>query len=293
MSGRYEGTHRWQYGGSARLASMGCTPTSVANALRCATGGAIDLSGDQVLAKVAPAEETNPATPGWSLGDAALAASRIPGAPPLAIHHGPWVDVEAARAAGYGVILQGDSDQFLSGCSGAFDGNHCVFVHPDNDGGSWLLGDPICGDWRSERAATLQRYAEKLSGLQVRFATFDVPVPYVAQPEEPEMSYREIVYPFPAPRTWTVKAGTTLSGYDPRQPGQALNTTTFAADSSADADAHVWIEWITPSPGAPDGGPFLRVTNGIYAGQLIVEAEVELAPEQAAVTLGPGLYRVS
>lgn len=177
---RYSGAHRSQLapGSSARLRSMGCTPTSLANALRCATGGAIDLSGDQVLAKVKLSEETNPASPGWSLDDAQLAAKRIPGAPPFAVHQATWGFVEASLRSGYGIVLQGDSDQFIGGCSGAFDGDHCVFVHPDVLVTGQRLGDPICANWRAERLDVLQKYAVKLSGLSVRYGTFTQPIPF-------------------------------------------------------------------------------------------------------------------
>lgn len=181
MTLHYEGRHRSQYatGASARLRSMGCTPTSLANALRCATGGQVDLSGDQVLALVAPAEETNPTSAGWSLEDAGLASSRISGAPPFAIRRAPWAEVVAALAAGYGVVLQGDSDQFPSGCSGAFDGDHAVFVHPDQVSGLQRLGDPICSTWRQESPTILQRYAEKLSGILVRFGICMTTIPSI------------------------------------------------------------------------------------------------------------------
>lgn len=89
------------------------------------------------------------------------------------------------------------------------------------------------------------------------------------------------IYPYPAPVTWRVKAGTTLSGYDPNYPGQAFKTTTFTSDSSANADADVYVSWdVSPAP-IPKGGPFLRVTNGIFGvqsghpqGLLIVKALV-------------------
>lgn len=110
--------------------------------------------------------------------------------------------------------------------------------------------------------------------------------PGVDPPPEAEMSFDRTIYPFgtraaPVQRTWIVRKGTTLEGYDPLQPGAPVQTVTFDADSSAQADAEVWINWIGPPPGAPIGGPFLRVTDGGYAGQLILESTVELQPAPA------------
>lgn len=71
--------------------------------------------------------------------------------------------------------------------------------------------------------------------------------------------------PYPAPKTWFVKAGTTLSGYSPKHPGAPVRTITFAHDSSAHAAAEVSISWPgNPHPPVPHGGPFLEVTDGSY-----------------------------
>lgn len=173
----YQGDHRSQYdpGASVRLRQMGCTPTSGANAARVQTGGAVDLSGDQVLAKLAPEEEQNPLTPGWTLGDLRTALSRIAGVPGLVIRRTDWPTLAAMRAAGHVIVLQGDSEEFPNGCSGAFDGDHCIIVHPDNAGTDWIIGDPICPDWTSQPEAIVRRYAENLWGPTVTYGTFAAP----------------------------------------------------------------------------------------------------------------------
>jgi hypothetical protein len=176
----YAGTHRSQYDGSA-LASENCTPTSGANGARASTGGTIDRAGGQIRSLVARNEETNPATPGWSLEDLKLGMSRISPSVPFEIRSGGWSGVVAAHDAGLFVALQGDSDQFGDGtCSGAFDGNHCVGIHPGTaaDGtGTWPLADPICPTRRQEKPVTLRAYAEKFGGTSFRFGVFTTPVP--------------------------------------------------------------------------------------------------------------------
>lgn len=174
MSVYYQGRHRTQFDGGA-LAGENCTPTSGANGARCATGGAVDRSGTQIRSLVARSEETNPATAGWSLTDLDLAMSRI--SVPFSIGTGGWDGLRSVRASGRGTALQGDSDQFTTGCSGAFDGNHCIYVHPEtNSSGLWLIGDPICSDWRWEHESVLKAYASKFNS-NISYGVFTTPVP--------------------------------------------------------------------------------------------------------------------
>lgn len=100
----------------------------------------------------------------------------------------------------------------------------------------------------------------------------------------------------PNPRAWTVPAGTTLRGYSPTQPGQVVKSVTYAAPAVGHADATVGVQWPgLAHPPVPNGAPFLRVTDGTFAGLLIVAAVVLLDPPAPAPTptkLGPGLYEV-
>lgn len=85
---------------------------------------------------------------------------------------------------------------------------------------------------------------------------------------------------FAAPRTWRAKAGQTLRGYSPAQPGKVVKTVTFATATPALADATVYVSYPGTSPApVPNGGPFLRVTDGAFAGLLIVASLVTLDPE--------------
>jgi len=170
-AGYYAGAHRTQYDGST-YANQNCAPTTCANGARASTGGRVNLSGGDVRELVDRAEETNPLKPGWSLADAALAMKRK--GVPFEIRSGGWPAVEKAHAAGLFVSLPGDSDVFGDAtCSGAFDGDHQVGIHPGADAlGRWPLADPICPDRRYERPAVLRAYAEKLGGTAFAFGVF-------------------------------------------------------------------------------------------------------------------------
>lgn len=176
---RYLASHEYQYrtGNSPRTRSSGCVWTTASVGADAATGGRVDLAPDIVLSKVKPSEETSPSTPGWSLQDVDLAMSRI--GVPFEIRSGlGWSGVKAARKAGLYVVLQGDSDRFVGGCSGKFDGDHCIGLPPDkvNERGEWAIDDPICPVLTYESEATLRAYATKFHPL-VRFGVFTTPVP--------------------------------------------------------------------------------------------------------------------
>jgi len=171
------GVHRTQFDGST-YAGSNCTPTSGANGARESSDGKYDHSGGYIRALVKRSEETDPNSPGWSLADLDLAMKRAN--IPFTVRSGAgWAAVRAYRESGHGIALQGDSDQFTTGCSAKFDGDHCVYVHPETSSREgvvyWLLGDPICGDWRWEKESVLRHYAEKFSP-SIRFGTFDTPV---------------------------------------------------------------------------------------------------------------------
>jgi len=157
----YLNRHISQFDGSAKQGSN-CTPATGANGLAAVTGGTIVRTGAWVRGKVKPSEETNPLTPGWSLQDLDLAMSRVPTF--FDIHGGEgWDKLLSAHRAGYYIALQGDSDVFgNSTCSGAFDGLHCIGIHPAENGPLWRIDDPICKAARWESPTVIRRYAEKL-----------------------------------------------------------------------------------------------------------------------------------
>lgn len=160
---RYLNPHVTQYDGS-RYAASNCTPASGANGANAATKGRVAKTGGQVRALVARDEETNPGTPGWTLQDLRLAMTRID--VNFTIRSGSgWVALAKAHDDGYYIAVQGDSDRFTdSTCSGAFDGDHCIGVHPDEDStGRWRIDDPICRVARYERPEVIRAYAQKFA----------------------------------------------------------------------------------------------------------------------------------
>ena len=171
----YRPPHASQFDGTAK-AGQNCTPTSGANGANASSGGIVHLTGGQVRSELRVSEEVNPATPGWHLKDLDLAMSRI--GVPFSIRTGSgWSGVTSALNAGLYVALQGDSDQFgNSTCSGVFDGDHCIGVHPDRSGTRRWIDDPICKSGRWEEEAVLKRYAQKL-WPDIRFGVFTSPVP--------------------------------------------------------------------------------------------------------------------
>lgn len=183
MSDYYLPTHRTQFDGST-YASSNCTPTSGADGLAAATGGRINLSGGTLRSYLPRSMETNPKTPGWSLQDLQKAVARLPAtwkAPAFIPKTGNWTALARDLDLGYFVVLQGDSDQFGNGtCSGVFNGDHAVGLHPLNAAKPDVqLGDPICTAWREERATVLTNYAAKLSGstARLRYGIFATAVP--------------------------------------------------------------------------------------------------------------------
>ena len=181
----YTGVHRTQFDGSI-YAAENCNPTSIANGARASSGGKIDKSGGQVRAIVKRSEETNPATAGWSLEDAKLACDRMGVA--YTIHRGTWSDIIAFSNAGHFVHVQGDSDQFPNGtCSGTFNGDHSVGLHPNVYNGLRLLADPICKTTRYESETVLRNYAQKYANNTtngvIRCGVFSAIVPNTGTPD--------------------------------------------------------------------------------------------------------------
>jgi len=185
MTERYRNEHRSQYDPdcSTRTRRQGCVWTSLSNGIDAQSGGRRLMSPDSVLALIRPTEETNPATPGWSLGDAALAMQRAH--IPFEVRSGRgWDAVLEARSAGLYVVLQGDSDVFSDAtCSGVFDGNHCIGMHPDTDSEDRSrIDDPVCPNARYTGRSILRMYAQKLSS-GILFGVFTNPVPAIYPPE--------------------------------------------------------------------------------------------------------------
>lgn len=183
LGGLYVNRHRSQYapGCSTLTRREGCTWTSTANAADAATGGKVDRTPDQVHSLVPKSEETNPATPGWSLADAKKAMTKM--GVPFEIRSGQgWQRVVDAWNEGRYVVLQGDSDRFPSGCSGDFDGDHAIGTHPAprlvNGLRQRWINDPICPTGRWEFEYILRNYAIKFWAT-IMFAVTN-PVPRVA-----------------------------------------------------------------------------------------------------------------
>ncbi len=180
---RYTNRHVSQYGPwSTVTRQSGCTWTSGSNGIDAQSGGKVTRTPDQVHALVPRGDETSPATPGWSLDDLHLAMLRMKPQIPFRVRSGSgWTALVEAHDKGHYLVVQGDSDVFSnSTCSGAFNGDHAIGVHPnENQYGHWRIDDPICGTARYELPSIIERYAEKFAP-STRWGEFVNPVPLLA-----------------------------------------------------------------------------------------------------------------
>lgn len=185
LGGRYLNRHRSQYEPIASPVTRreGCTWTTGANGADASTGGKITPSPDRVHNELKKSEETDPGTPGWSLADLKKALGRLGVAFEVRSGRGWGAVVHALDVEHLYVGLQGDSDRFPSGCSGEFDGDHAIGVHPASRVVNGLrqrwISDPICKTGRWEWEHIIRSYAIKLSA-SVRFGVFLKPVPLAA-----------------------------------------------------------------------------------------------------------------
>lgn len=209
--------HRSQYGlgRSAITRTSGCTWTAVSNGADAASAGRVDYTPDEVHATLAHHEETNPETPGWSIPDAVEAAKRM--AAPLEDRSGTgWLALAADHADGYALIVQGDSDRFGNEtCSGWFDGDHAIAVHPMTKVVSgveyWWINDPICPTGRWERKGVIKAYAEKLA-VRCRYGRFVRKVLRLPVPTRPHV----VFLPGAVVRIYTLNIAGNIIAYEDR-----------------------------------------------------------------------------
>lgn len=280
----YQGDHRTQFDGGA-LQSSNCVPASLADAAEAVTAGHIDRTGSQVRRLVAISEETNPATPGWSLEDADLAARRLGISLTVTPNDRPglWDNVGTLRDQGRFVILQGMSSVFTEGCSSRFDGGHCIALPPlTRSDGLWRIGDPLCRDWRWERPSVIRRYAEALSGAGKARYGFTDTVPMVL-PDTSTEDDMTIISPVPT-ATGHVSSSGAVDIWLPDGRKQHVPLSAVKADVTEYA--------INQSDGkAPKGGPFRRLAEKPYAGWYVASAVVKWSapPPSGDVTHDVGL----
>lgn len=196
MVDRYNQPHVSQYREDCSTTTRvyGCTWTVGANGVSATTGGRYRPSPDKVHSMVRSYEETDPTTRGWSIPDLALACDRMGVGFDNKTGDLGWDGLIKLSNAGHYIALQGDSDVFDSEggnhCSGAFDGPHCLGLHPDhgiNDKGQAIraYNDPICKERHWELESVLYRYASRFGG-SIRFGAFTGVVPIVGSTPAPK-----------------------------------------------------------------------------------------------------------
>jgi len=186
----------------------------------------------------------------------------------------PNRDLEAAlrgpASRGFAIAgLMSKVSTFLRRWDPPFTGAHDTYVEPVGDSKHVLWLDPLA-KWGFKGdiipVETVLTFNAPFGVGNVRMAV-----------EGSQRGYRLTVAKYAQPKSWKVTKGTMLYGYDPDYPGGPVRTASFSADSSASADAEVTVSWPgnqSPPVPVPHGGPFLRVTTGIFEGLLIVKARV-------------------
>jgi hypothetical protein len=192
LGGYYLNPHRTQFDGSP-LERENCTPDAAANGANAATGGRVNKTGGQVRALIPRSQETDPSTPGWSIPDVDHAMAKLGVGFENRTGKG-WAGLISALDTGHYAILQGDSDQFSNAtCSGVFNGNHCIGIHPArrvvNGSTQHWINDGICKTGRWEYDYILRRYASKLAA-NIRFGVFTTAVPKAAAPAPATVTLR-------------------------------------------------------------------------------------------------------
>jgi len=87
------------------------------------------------------------------------------------------------------------------------------------------------------------------------------------------------VEPFATPRRWQTRyVAQRLSSYLPSHPGSPVKTARFLAHQLSPCRRSRAVQWVGMTAHVPGGYPFLRVSDGVFAGQLVVEANVRLDP---------------
>ena len=210
----YVAEHESQYGSdrSERTRTSGCVWATLSTGVDAQSGGQLDPEPDAILALVKRSEETNPLTPGWSLIDAQKAMARL--GVPFSIRSGAgWDVLKAYRDSGFYVVLQGDSDRFATGCSGAFDGDHCIGLPPGltNATGKWAINDPICTVLTYQSEATIRAYAEKFR-RDIAFGVFTVQVPTIDLPDTGTGD--EMIDLYAVPGRWQAQFKAGAQAYD-------------------------------------------------------------------------------
>lgn len=180
-----------------------------------------------------------------------------------------WAGVLLALKEGRGVIIQYTRgfipSAYRAGVDPSFTGGHAAYINGILPNGNLDYADPLAGDngFIELPPEYMKRAAEAMfSG--VRFAVTRIT-------KEDELHAVVEFHPFPeGERRWRVPAGETIRAYDPAYPNKVIKTMKFANASSASGSGKAYIRWygIDPAP-VPRGGPFLRVTNGTFAGLYI------------------------
>ena len=258
LDGYYLNPHRSQYDGSPNQYTN-CTPTAVANAANAATGGAYNKTGGQVRSLLRSWEETTPGG-GWSIWDADKAMGKVGIGFINASMSGRsstvgWNALINVLESGHSVVLQGESSAFSDKtCSGTFNGDHCIHIHPASRdlpaGRQRWIDDGVCKEGRWEFESTLKNYAMRYN-TSIRFGYFTDKVHKLVETHHVAIAHGASL------RFYTL-SGSCIRGW--------TDQTWSAHDSGASCGP------IIPRPtcsGSSKGLQTVIVSNGMFAGRCL------------------------
>jgi len=250
----YSNQHYSQYAATqAIVRSQGCNPTTGSNGADASTGGKVKQGPDAVWNLIPESQQSNPASPGWSMTDLDKAMAKLN--VPFTNRTGePWTKVLSYIQQGHYLALSGDCDQ-LGGCTG-FLGNHTLGVHPfHHSTKGQRCNEPTRADYNYYSLDKLKNYAVKFSGSvnSIVFGTFDLVVPQLGANMAKFVQANG--YGVGSGKLLTVPAGSEWRYLDETPGGKFLVPTTVNVYGLIDAHKNDYLAGI--STGAPysDGSP--------------------------------------
>lgn len=291
-----EGPHYWPDGRADLSHWEDCAWCSAGMAYDVATGGKIQptlIDMELVRSRVmGPSDGTNAqqlmagirAAWGW--------------VPRLVPYNATFASLWSAVPVGGALDLMGRLSMFPDGhrlrrFSPTYLGGHAVCVVKLDEVTGWW-DDPLApqAGYAGERATTAE-LATFYGGLRGGGADTIITPPAVAVAAQGVEMFPVIhQLDYPAPRQFTIPAGTTLIGYDPSTPNVRYGEQTWALASQGEVVAEAAFDWQGGRPSFPDSGafdplnpvrPFLLVRGdaayaGAYKGRWILKGLVQLAP---------------
>lgn len=218
--------------------SRSCLAYAAATAMDFHSLGALRPTGRQVR-EASDDPTASVGGIGLNLGNIDVAWRKLAGEPLQHTYQGTWAQLRARREEDRYVLMTGryGALPILSRCQKDFTGPHGIALSPSNqEGGRWIVDDPLCTRSLGHAEATLRAYALALHPdglLQFGWTDAHPPIPVPAPPlEEDSMIALSIA-------RWTVPAGTQFA----ERPGGPLVGTLAASRFTTIGTPAGWPGW--------------------------------------------------